>query len=1414
MPTSTTPSATEAIAASLAQRRYETARRLAVRALDEADGDDDAVRLLLHDALQHLGDIPAARRAILGSATLPDTCRGQTRLAEDCYRLTVNNAYRTSAEQRQGLTLEQYIDKYDALATEGFAAATALVRDDDDRHELAAALRRCKRRDAADAICPPPEAMPPEARPPGAWPGSGAEAELRRGSLSGRLWFEDGSPVTDATVTLGLAVPEARTDPATYLGTGMHFKGKPTSRPEVLRAEVNADGHYRIAAVPAGRCAFLSVTLDPGAHAVHTRFLAQGIEVPAGGDKILNAEVAAWQSAPPTERPNPHPPRRVWRGTTLRKVHGVALANPFHFDFPTQPLRIELPPDVNADPTRLILFADEAPDAPVPWQRDGNAVVFMADLPGLSDAAPGERVLHRSYALYEMDTPPTAASDDAQAWLTERGADSVVLDTGVAQFRLPLGRGTGATPPLQGVRGPDHVWRGTGRWVLPEGIDIATWSSECVARGPVFCELQLDYRFTTGQAYTWRVRAYRGEETLLVDETSCDVPGAAFEFSLREFDGGRGYLHWTPEDGSHHWSDLAADDRELARLQESVPWWIPPSGFAYAMTDGTLDGEDYLAVFTMRRGEWIDRLFGSVAQGPGDDRREWDWPYPEMVGSTVSMITARSDATGDHFFRFACFDGRRKWGLMASAFGDNDGPHKRLSQTQHKYSSPRLQDFMHWRLDEADHHPRPSVVATRDDLPALKRKKDDPRFTPLYERMKRNPYPHGKAGRGLTALLEGDPVELWMLKQEIVAEAPVRSRMTLLGRDYGDMYSPVGARPITPWVENYDLIAATGVFDADEERLCRAFFLLMGHLYMQEDLMNWRFNSRNANFEADRVDVVGAVGLAFRGNPDAEAMIGHAASLMESSLDVYCTPGSGKWYENPACYYLHAGSCRLNLAWHLHRHDILDCTAIPRLKDFLAWGPNLLTPAMPTGYDLLRDGCDAAGYDAAERVRRIPPIGDHAHLGQWVGEFTALFAKVYHDADPALAQRLRWAYHAGGRDGGHFNNYPLYFVHADASDLETPPPVTPVSRRLAGFGAVFRGGVNTPEEFYCLFKLGPGGYRYHRTEGSIILFADGKPLIYDGGEGGETWRHTTLSFGETHAPLAAGHIERFASFDAVDFAQGVNPKALEAGEPIFLSDSCEHHLVEEARRRFHEPRPANSRSCLWVKDEYLLLHDQLDLPAGLTTHWHLQAVADDHAETDRDGWRFKGRLGTDFQVALPGQAFDGVSFTQTPILDHQRGPAAAFTMRHMQATAVSPDHRLAVIRPLHGGRGELVSACESLDRGGVVVRVRGDGIDDWHALDRHGTMCDDGGVGFDGRYASVLRRGSTRTLQLLDGSRLALDGVTIHARGVRVGLTYDIDSSAFTLEAEGRGELRVEGLDRPLDLTLTPDDGRLRMTRS
>jgi len=815
------------------------------------------------------------------------------------------------------------------------------------------------------------------------------------------------------------------------------------------------------------------------------------------------------------------------------------------------------------------------------------------------------------------------------------------------------------------------------------------------------------------------------------------------------------------------------------------------------MTPDSIDEKDYIAVFTIRRGEWIDREFGRLSNGPidrdGSENRELDWPFPEMVGSTISMITAHTTApangnASDAFFKFGFFNGERHWGLLVSTLGRNDPKFKELASVQHKNSSPRLQAFKDWHLDEQDTVSRPCVVLQRDHIRALRRKKESPKFRTLWDAMSKD-----KKGRGVEAFLfamEGEgPVETWRKKKELMVNAPIRARMVLLGRDMGDLYSPVGGRWISIFMENYDLIAASGAFTEEEERTARAYFILMGHMFMEPDFMNWLYNSRNANFESDRTEIIGTIGLAFRGNPSSGKFLSHCMDLMERSLNTYCTPGSGKWYENPACYYFAALGPRVNLAFHLAEHGLLDPVSIARFKDCLRWGILLLTPNFPHSYELMYDGCSAEEYETVGKVRRVPPIGDHARLGTWVPEQYPMMAKLYRATDPEFADLLLWAYQAGGSDGGYFSNKPALFASLEEGDLKPAPEQTVASRRLEGFGAVFRGGFNTGKEFYLLFKQGPGGYRYHRTEGSIILFADGKPLIYDGGEAGETWRHTTLSFHDVHMPMACGHVERFHSFGGLDFAQGVHPEIIKPGEVTQFNDSCHHTLVPVAWARYREPNPANVRSVMWVKDEYIILHDDLRIDPAIPSFWHAQVVADGETGNARDGYIFKGRFGVDLQIVLPDQQFTAESCERLSPLEYPAERKERFGMRHLQLTGDKPDHYLAVMRPLSSGKTAVRSRLFKQDGRVLGVHVEGDGIQDDIFLSRDNFKLSKDGVDFEGRYGTVLRRVGRVELALLSGSLLSAEGARIESSGVAAFLT--IAGNSCDLVAEGNGTVTI-----------------------
>ncbi len=1336
---------------------FETARRLASAALSTLaeDGDDRDFRLLLHEALSGLGEIDAAQRvlALVEGRDTEEQVRVMLLRAEDYHKLTASDFYRVSEERRQGLSCDEYAERYEALADAEFDRAIALCTSPERRRLVAKSLRRAgrdRRAETLEASDPPAMAARSQGAPGGSGPVPETPAPAGVGSLHGVLRLADGTPVRHATVTLGLPCRVFHANPRGYLGRGIDggIHARFPEAQQICTAETDATGSYRFDALPAATYAFLSVTLDPAVYDVALRFFARDIIIQPDAVTCCDGRIGDWVSAAAKAVENPFPDVRMHRGATLRCLSTWTVRNPFHFEFPRQ--FVTLPQVGSCGAAPLVLFSSHDADTPIPVQTlaDGALGCFL-DLPERTD-----RVL----ALYEGEVGSGAglASGESSPMVSSPDADgrTAVIDTGRALFRIPAGEGADAVAPILSVCGESGLWRGNGRLVLPEGMAVVRRVTRIVEQGPLQSCVEVSYALSDGSALRFALTAHRGEAYLLVRETTAPVEGLVFEFSLKEFQGGRGFLHWTPEHGSQHWTTLRACNTELARLQESVAWWIPPQGFGYAMTPDGLDETDYIGVFTRCRGEWIDRAFEAIAQGPGDDNRELDWPYPEMVGATISMITAHTTDDGDACFRFGGFDGERQWGLLVSTLERNDGPYKELSSVQHKVSSPRLQDFMTWRLHDQDALQRPFLIVKRDELATLRRKRRHPALAPVWEKVV-NSHDRGPA-RGLRALVESDAALAWRLACEMKVEAPLRARMTLLGRDYSDVYSPVGGRGITPFAEQYDLIAATGVFTAEEERDVRAMLLLMGHLYMEADLMNWRFNSRNANFEADRTDIVGAIGLAFRGNPDADAMVHHVTELMERSLEVYCTPGSGKWYENPACYYIHASTCRLNLAFHLWHHRILDVAGIKRLKDFLSWGPLLLTARYPHDYALLRDGCTYEDYEHAAKVRRIPPIGDHAKVGQWVSEYFALMGKVCQAGDPAFADFLRSAYQEGGSDGGHFSNFPLFFTAMEADDLLPAPARYLESRRLEGFGAVFRGAFGTADEFYLLFKQGPGGYRYHRTEGSFLLMAHGRPLVWDGGEAGETWRHSTLSFHGTHMPLAPGHVEQFHSLASVDFVQGVHPKALDPGEPVFLSDVCEHTLVPVAFERYHEPDPADVRTVMWVKDEYVVVSDDLHLAPGIRTHWHLQVVADTHAGTvaDPDGIRFTGRFGVDLQLLMPGLPADAeAKVVQVPTLEYRTEPSQCFAMRHLQLGMQSPARLDAVLRPLAPGQKPL--RAEAFDGG---IRVRGEGIDDTLFVSREGRAIERDGIRFSGRYGAVLRRPGRTTLVLLDGRCIASGG--------------------------------------------------------
>jgi uncharacterized RmlC-like cupin family protein len=1373
---------TSGIQKCLDENRCETARRLCLRELESGGGANrNELLFLLHRACRFLGDPIACREAL--AQVVPqnedEELEVLLRQAEDARRFATGVFYYDSEACQQGLSQWEYFEIMRNRVNELLATAQVLARTDTQKERLAASRKISEEsqfdghaKSVNNVIAPP------------------SPARAGTCGLRGRITFADGTPARNLPLTLGLEVAHLPHDPKRYTNTNIEVYEPAHSVLETVGCRTDDNGHYHFENLPAGTHEFLSVNLDPQEVPIAVRFLAHHIELRDGEAHEMNGTISEWTSVPARQPQATLAETIPWQGDTATLVATDKLLNPFDFTFPRQLLEMDLPEGVPPDSALLVLQSSDLPGVPVPFQISGKRILYFSDLPANHD---------RLFGLYQTNQA-VEQPEDSPLKIVEDGAGVVLVVTGRAEFRLPGGEGGDLIPPILQVKGTDGIWRGNGRLFLPEDVSLVSRNTTVLERGPLRLQVHIHYELSGGLSYSFKLTFHRDEPYVLVHETSPAIEGARFEFSLAEFLGGRYFLNNGngPEGGKNRsWNTLAPSRQTIGKMKETQSFGVKLEAFSLFMSKDSVEEKDCIGVFTLRRGEWIDRAFDKVSHGPAKAgySHEQEWPFPEMIGSSISMITAETEET-DCLFRFNSFDGERHWGLMVASFDENDGRFKAVSEYHHKNSSLRLQEFKKWRLDLPSAIVRPSILVQAERLPELRRRKMDPRFAEEWRKIEAM-RPNGggqwgpSAAGAFRAMLAADPALVWNKKRELTAIAVPHARSVLLGRENTRDYGPVPSRCVPPWIEDYDLIAATGVFTPDEERLVRSHHMLMGHMYLQKDFMNWTFNARNANFESDRVDAVAIAGLCFRDNPDGKAFIAHAQSRMAKIIETYSTPGSGKWYENPACYYLVSVKNWTSLFVHMAHHGLIRIEDVPAMKDFLRWGILLLTPPTPE-YETMCQSVPAEAYDALVKKRRIAPIGDHAHLGPTIPETYPLIAACYRESDPEFADLLRWAYHASGANGADHGQPLLFFANADEWML-SPPATSPElpSRRLEAFGAVLRGNQNRSNESYVLLKLGPGGYRYHSTEGSIIFFADGKPLLYDGGEAGEAWRHSTLSFYDTHTMLAPGHVERFFDNAQLGFTQGVSPKALKPGEPNYLNDTCRPEDTETGYRNYHEPKPANSRTLFWVKDEYLLIHDALDIDADIPSHWHLQVVGEAHVGDVKSGWRFQGRFGTDLQVVLVDHDDAAVRIEQTPILESQRTPEESFSMRHLQVSGrKGTAGYLAVLRPLAKGRSEIQAASLSSDGRTIGAQVSGDGINDTLYFSRELFAHQQGEIGFRGKFAAVLRRADSVTLNLFDGESLACGNLSISSTGPAVSVHQSRQGTRIA--AKGKGSFAIK----------------------
>ena len=310
-----------------------------------------------------------------------------------------------------------------------------------------------------------------------------------------------------------------------------------------------------------------------------------------------------------------------------------------------------------------------------------------------------------------------------------------------------------------------------------------------------------------------------------------------------------------------------------------------------------------------------------------------------------------------------------------------------------------------------------------------------------------------------------------------------------------------------------------------------------------------------------------------------------------------------------------------------------------------------------------------------------------------------------------LAAELLGAWKAGGyeRDGkAGLDLKGLLAANLDPTAAEQAALTPQASENLPEYGFCFRDGWGTPQETYLLWKCGKGGYRYHNSESSFVLYAHNRPLSLDGDENFVPARHAAISVGPEFGYVGRGVVERHFVSQAADYCRGV----------------------------FAEKNVA--RTIIFAKNDYIVIRD--DVGGTQTSHFHLPLLVH-KVEQRGDHFYCPGRLGLDVLVYPLGRPPAKTQVTTDPLLRQQ-----LITM-----TREAGDDHLNLISWTPPGTPPL-----RITQVGAGYRIAGADFVDHLFFTADPVHVTAGDIVFDGRAGMVRQRGGKTHLILFDGTRIAL----------------------------------------------------------
>ncbi|MBM4038668.1 MAG: hypothetical protein FJ290_09150 [Planctomycetes bacterium] len=983
--------------------------------------------------------------------------------------------------------------------------------------------------------------------------------------------------------------------------------------------------------------------------------------------------------------------------------------------WPRSPLHyaIELPRRVKPSSLRLV----DLHGLPVPFQfmaGEGNTgtLTFFSSLPASGMAA---------YFLFGGDQEAKPPQFESNLSVKKAEGNTLEVSSGVASFRVPAGpprpippamHVSSAPAPIFAVKGPDGVWRGKGS-LIGRG-QVTRMASTWVEDGPLMRRLRLEYGFEEGGAYEATLTFLSGEPYVLVAEKCRGLSTGEFRFSVfADFQPNRAALCWINK--LHVQAISCQSRRNLIQMHRYIMWAPPGEGDAAGFFRDTPDANDLITCFTIHPGDWLVQSQERWRAATFGDKSRWNGDPHAGGRDSIDAFEEKGDA----HFSYPFFAGERRWGLAVTP--KDDAPNKAadlracVGETTLDWYKDLVLD---WDEEPLDSHPR--LVVPRDRLAQVARAlKTDPLMKLIAEPRRVQHFQslfYERPPAAIEFLFTGDPERAWAVRDCTPRGDCVPG--VRAGKMRSNIWSPVPIRGF-PYssADVYDALANSNIHDEAALRTIRARMMFVAYALDSGDFMAWRYHAGHRNFDFSRLDALTAFALCFPTHPDAPKLVERAINQFRESLIAFTSDVSGKWQENLGCYYLWSlrtaaamNARLLNCRWSRY-----DPFGLPKHELFLRFAARTVTPEHPLDDNVCIDGLPAGkSYADVSKGRRHPGVGDHGgEGGHSIQDGIGLYGLVAARAGRRdLARDLLGAWKAGGFDisskagidiKGHL------IAQMDSAFVEKATMKSLASENLPQYGFCFRGAWGTGRESYLLFKCGTGGYRYHASEGSFVLYARNRPLSLDGDENFIPARHATLTLGSEHRYLGNGRVERFALDPAADYCRGVFPDAKAA------------------------------RTIVFAKNHYFAIRDDAEDTSNFVLPLLVHRI-------ERRGSHFfcPGRLGLDVLLYPLGKEPAKVEIATDPLLNQQR---------------------LTLTRPAGDGHLNLITWGEPLDVKpfGPGYHIKGTGFEDYLFLTPQPVQFHEGKVAFDGRSGLIRLGGPRPVLLLFDGTRIAFGGKSVQA---------------------------------------------------